>query len=113
VSRPQELQLELIRLASFNDFDGGRAVDDLLRSRELWTGVLMDAAGLVKLRDIGAGVWNVDTLYVLSSGTDDRALETLVRSWGPDSIGWIEGEAADRELGWSLSGLRVLSAWWD
>lgn len=38
----QKLQLELMRMASFNYFDGGKVVDDLVGNKGLWRGVVMD-----------------------------------------------------------------------
>ena len=110
MASPQELQLELIRRASFNDFDGDRVADDLLLHRELWSGALIDGLGLVKLRDLDQDVWNVDTLYVLSSGRDDESLEALARTWKPDALGWQEGDEAGSALG-VFDGRRILVGW--
>src|SRR5919202_2409129 len=84
ISKIQALQFQLIRRSSFNNFDGVRLTRDLLQHRRLWCGVIMDRLGndaLIKLRDIGSNEWNVDTLYVLSSRVNDRALSRLAGRW--------------------------------
>jgi hypothetical protein len=118
ISKIQALQFELIRRSSFNNFDGVRVARDLLRHRRLWCGVIMDRLGndaLIKLRDIGSNAWNVDTLYVLSSRVDDRALSALARRWRSDALQWVGGATADRLLGeiGSSPHHRILEVWWD
>ena len=118
ISKIQALQFELIKRSSFNNFDGVRVTRDLLRHRRLWCGVIMDRLGndaLIKLRDIGSNEWNVDTLYVLSSGVNDRALTTLARHWQSDALQWVRGAAADQLLGEGgvVPHRRILEVWWD
>jgi hypothetical protein len=118
ISKIQALQFELIRRSSFNNFDGVRVARDLLRHRRLWCGVIMDRLGndaLIKLRDIGSNEWNVDTLYVLSSRVDDRALSTLARGWQSDALQWVGGPTADHLLGEGgvVPHRRILEVWWD
>ena len=67
---------------------------------------------LIKLRDLGQGDWNVDTLYVLSSGANDRLLRKLAHRWHADVVNWVSGAAAGRLLGESASA-RILEVWWD
>ena len=105
----QDLQFELMRLASFNEFDGNRVADDLLANSSLWSGALIDRFDLIKLRDL-PNYWNVDTLHVLSTGRDDSALENLAQSWHADDVRWIDGEDALKLLG---GGGRILTVWWD
>jgi hypothetical protein len=115
VSQIQSIQFELMRRASFNSFDGARVARDLLRHRQLWCGALIDRVGtnaLIKLRDLGTGSWNVDTLYILSSGAKDGLLLSLARSWRADEIRWIGGSRASTLLGTSRH-YRILEAWWD
>jgi hypothetical protein len=121
---PQDLMLDLMRMSSFNAFDGDLVVDSLLEYRHLWQGAIFDRAAyftldrynegvktdpidFIKLRDIGAGYWNVDTLYLLPSEdtTSCRArLERLARTWAADEVDWINGCDA---------GPHVLRVWWD
>jgi hypothetical protein len=113
---PQELQLALMRSA---DPAGPRVADDLEQHRGLWSSALLTRSGapgelgsLIPLRDLSRGVWNADTLYVLSSGVDDAALERLAQTWEPDQMTWIEGAAASDLLG-SSRAARILYVWWD
>ncbi len=115
ISKIQAIQFELIRRSSFNSFNGVRVTRDLLRHRQLWCGAIMDRLGddaLIKLRDMGANDWNVDTLYLLSSGANDRSLSALARHWQADEIRWVTGRAASELLGTSGS-FRILEVWWD
>src|SRR5262249_16900550 len=80
----QEIQLELIRRSTFNDFNGEKVHASLLKHHDLWQAVLLDRqgvanyaiprhlliAGLIKLRDLPDNIWNADTLFIL---TDNRA----------------------------------------
>lgn len=113
----QALQFELMRRASFNNFDGERIVKELLAHPDLWEGVIMDRADyfyssalgetdakrrrerlakhqepvdLIRLRDIGEGYWNVDTVYLLPAEGKRRELEELVAGWGADEVGWMQ-----------------------
>jgi hypothetical protein len=98
----QEIHLELIRRATFNHLNGPKVVEDLEKHRDLWQAALIDRpSGVdIKLRDLPENHWNVDTLFILSSGKDDDKLELLAKSWRPDEVNWIEGK-------------RILSVWWD
>jgi hypothetical protein len=114
---PQELQLALMRSAAGPP--GPRIADDLERDRELWSSAMLtrsDAPGgfgsLIPLRDLSRGLWNADTLYVLSSGVDDPALERLAQRWEPDEVTWIEAAEASNLLG-SSRAARILRVWWD
>jgi hypothetical protein len=123
LSVAQRLQLDLMRLATFNHFNGDRVVDDLLANRDLWLAALMmRPAGpsfdfipnLIPLRDLSDGGWNVDTLYILARPGQKAALERLARAWQADELAWLEGEEAAQALGVSAqSDLQVLQLWWD
>lgn len=79
----QEIQFELIKRASFNNFNGKQIVKDLQKNKKLWKGVIMareaysKPINLINLRDIQKNTWNVDTLYILSNKKNDRKLEQL------------------------------------
>ena len=42
INRVQGINLELIRLAGFNNVDGNKVVQDLEANTDLWRGVVMD-----------------------------------------------------------------------
>lgn len=112
----QRLQFELMKAASFNQFDGDRVVSDLVGNEDLWQGAVMgsfETCPLVCLRDIKDGNWNVDTLYILSSGVDDEQLEVLAGSWHPDEVSWLTEEEALDLLGDDADAGTVLRVWWD
>lgn len=114
----QQLHLELIKRASYNQLNGKRVVTDLENNRELWKAALMDRAEhpmdlLIKLRDMQFGEWNVDTLFILSSGKDDRRLEELAQTWRANEIGWLPDEQFDRIRFKTMIDQRVLRIWWD
>jgi len=111
----QSIQLDLIRRSSFNNFDGPLVARELLQHRPLWCAAILDRLGddaLIKLRDIDANYWNTDTLYILSSGANNRALSALARHWRADATQWVKGAAASQLLGTSGQ-YQILEVWWD
>ena len=116
VTRCQELYLELMRLSSFNEFDGERVVGDLLAHRDLWQSCLMTRSepGLI-LRDLAEdppeGSNNVDTLYLLAEPEREWPLEALAGTWDAEEVGWVR--EGPRFLGGARAGVGVLMAWWD
>lgn len=126
----QVLLLELMRQASFNEFDGNRVASDLLANRHLWQACFIDRAAwfadarrreltsgrdplpqysiepidLIRLRDLPDGYWNVDTLYILPEDGADDELLALASTWAADEIHWIDGGDVRRT---------VLRVWWD
>jgi hypothetical protein len=127
----QEIQLELIRRTKFNAFDGELIYASLMKHRSLWQAVLLDRpglanygkpghllmAGLIKLRDLEANIWNADQLFILTSKRD-HALE-LVRiieeeDWGGEKpIVYDNQEETDSALGTGRQEYGLLSIWWD
>ena len=123
-NKVQKLQLKLIERASFNNFEGKKVVADLIEHKDLWRGVVMDRAGysfreqpsgevidLIKLRDIEDDYWNVDTLYILTSGKDDTKLVSLAKSWGADEIDWYDEEKSSDLMGGGDG--KILRIWFD
>ena len=93
INKTQKLVFELMKKATFNEFDGKKVVKDLIENRDLWRAVVMDREGyspynesllvidLIKLRDLEADVYNVDTVFILPADGDEvmRKLETLAK----------------------------------
>lgn len=115
----QEIQLKLIRLSSFNSFDGNKVADSLIANKYLWEGAIITRLNdLICLRDIKDDCWNVDTLYILPEKGFEEELKDLAGNWDADEINWIGGEEASRLLGEWSSDLEnnsriILSVWWD
>lgn len=123
----QEIQLELIRRRKFHAFDGERVAATLLEHRDLWDAVMMDrlaisnpgqlpSLGMVKLRDLPQGEWNVDTLYILAR-TKENA-QTLAeifatRSWKGMVEVHVDPDEIDSALGGAEPGQAIVSIWWD
>ena len=117
----QELQLELIRGTNRDELEGERVYRDLLARRDAWLAVLLDCwsppedHGLIKLRDLPLGIWNVDTLFVLAR--DDRAARQLARrkkAWRADEVHVHGREATRGALGGGVpSAARLVTFWWD
>ncbi len=129
-NRPQKLQFMQMLENAFNTFDPFRVIGDLLTHRHLWKGAVMDRAhvwypdgpnepprwetDLIKLRDIGRGVWNVDSLFILTETSHDAAWAAITENWLAD-LYWFEGQDI-----WHLvrtvnrdGRLKLLIAWWD
>ncbi|CAN5363343.1 hypothetical protein BH11PLA2_BH11PLA2_38570 [soil metagenome] len=125
----QEIQLELIRRRRFNQFDGQKTHDFLMKHRDLWIGVTMDRFGyisekadaaahwgLIKLRDLPGNRWNVDTLVVMTATRDQaHQLAKLIEESDleADTVE-VESEAnTGMALGSSPTNRGLVSAWWD
>jgi hypothetical protein len=112
----QQLQFELMKRASFNEFDGDRVVRSLEENRDLWDGVIMcrQYAEGISLRDIGDDYWSVDTVYILlRNGASDEALKKLAKTWEADEVDYLDEKEATSFLGTNTSDTRVLRVWWD
>jgi hypothetical protein len=115
VTKIQAIQLDLMRRSSYNNFDGKQVASDLLGHRRLWCAAILDRLGndaLIKLRDIDENYWNADTVYLLSSGADNRNLTRLARTWHADAVYWVNPTDVSQMLGTSES-FRILEIWWD
>lgn len=115
MTKAQELQLDLIRLASFNNFDGDRVANDLIDNRDLWVSCFMTRFGggdLIALRDLDVA-WNVDTLYMMVVKSKEDKIKKLIDGWWVDSIRWLTRDEAQRRLGCSPVTESVVELWWD
>lgn len=116
ISLIQELHFELLKQAKFNNLDGPQIVKDLLNYPHLWKSVMAGRfyhQDLIHLRDMADNFWNIDSLAILSTRRNNRRLEELVDSWGPDSIDWLNVEEASELLGTISEEQELLLAWWD
>ena len=111
----QEIQLELIRRHQHNYFEGEEVAADLMAHQEWWEAVLMDtSAGLVKLRDLKKNLWNVDTLYILTTNEHSaRRLARLAERWLADTVTVYDEEETNSELGGGIEQQRLVTMWWD
>ena len=121
MNKVQELNLELMRLASFNCYDGERVVKDLREHEDVWNGAVMtrlDSGELIALRDVADDYWNVDTLYILPKAGKEDELMILALHWDADEVDWIAGREAVHYLGEYSRELEanpkaMLRIWWD
>ena len=119
MNKVQELNFELMRLASFNDYDGEKVVSDLKAHTDLWSGAIMTRLeSLIQLRDITNDYWNIDTLFILPRHGKEDELFALAKDWNADSIYWMRGYEAINLLGMYTKELEanpkaILRLWWD
>jgi hypothetical protein len=124
----QDIQLELIRRHRYNEFDGQRVYDFLMKHRDLWRAVIMDRLGyvsknetganwgLIKLRDLPVNRWNVDTLIFM---TDSAATaEQLARLLDEAGLGGEKAVVESHETTCAALGVYpceqgLVSVWWD
>lgn len=119
ISRMQEIQFDLMKVASFNDFNGEQVVKDLLANRELWQGALMKTYGIT-LRDLPDNDFNVDTLMISVRRSKVAEFLKLTEGWVVDEcdeIGhgmenwdnrdyWLGSSSDEKEFA-------VYRLWWD
>ena len=128
----QKIQLERVRVSSFNNFDGELVARDLAANEDLWTGFVwgrFQYFELIELRDIPQGYLNADTLMILTTKEKWEKLSRIVEKWHVDEVGWaiqdgkllFEGSMAPRterdffgNYGAGLgNGEMVVRLWWD
>jgi len=110
----QEIQLDLIERASFNQFDGEQVKQDLKANKDLWKGVIIgrfDKSLLIPLRDIADNIWNVDTLMILPQSGKENELLELAAGWCADDVELLEGKEISLMYGGRED--KVLRVWWD
>src|SRR5689334_6928727 len=112
----QDIQLELLRRTRFNALDGERVCASLRQHRHLWLAALLDrpgvpdyaepsyllTAGLIKLRDLPANIWNADTLFLLTPTrreADQLARVAEEEDWGGEVHLYGNQVEIDRALG--------------
>lgn len=111
ITHPQGLLLDIIRLSSFNEFDGEKIVDDLVAHQDLWEAVLMiqESGAGITIRDLPRGYHSVDTLLIMVPESKEKSLRALTKGWKADTVSWVKNPS--RFLGGGKGS--VLSLWWD
>ena len=112
----QNLQFELIKRATFNEFDGKKVVESLKANKDLWRGVIMGRfmySYLIPLRDISDNYWNVDELFIEAMPGREKELFLLANTWSADTVSWIDREEISMLIGTSPYKGSVLYLWWD
>ncbi len=129
ISEVQRHVFALLRLVNFNEFDGTKVVEDLLRWRRLWTSVMADwlsystgtrfepVCDLRRLWFLSENEWMVDTVHILTSGADDALLRRLIEEhWEGAALYVLSAD----EIEWNLNTGATLSenrhvyrVWWD
>jgi hypothetical protein len=135
INKIQELQLELMKLSSFNNFNGEQVVKDLIENKNKWIGCIWGRFvffDLLPLRDISQGIWNTDTLYILTQKENIKFFEEKAKEWQADEFGWVEEIKNEKgntkyifhgifegnekfyiRFGSCLGELIVIRIWWD
>jgi len=87
----QEAVFNLMKLSSFNDFDGEAVVKSLIENEKIWKGAIWGRftyLQLIPLRDIAEGHYNADTLMISVREKYIKDFIKLARSWKADEIGY-------------------------
>jgi hypothetical protein len=115
INKIQELNLELIAAATFNNFDGDKVAEDLLNNKDLWKSCIMtrENNSLITLRDLEDNEWNTDTLFILAEPGEENNLKFLADNWQADEISWLNQEQTNFRLGQYGPICKVLKIWWD
>ena len=116
ISSAQELVFEMMKNASFNEFNGEKVVESLKTNRLLWRDAWMGRTGgyadLVVLRDLHEDHINIDELFIIAAEGKATELKALAETWKADEVGWLTKEDTQRQLG-TGDRLKVLRVWWD
>jgi hypothetical protein len=97
----QDLHFELMRRASFGNFDGEMVVNILKEHRDLWKGAIMGRYDLLALRDISNDQWNVNTLFLTPAiGKEDELEGLAVMKLNADAEHWVGGPYEEAFLRW-------------
>jgi len=105
-SKAQNLMFELMKIASFNSFDGEQVVADLKENASHFKGAIFTRlyhCPLIVLRDINIE-YNADTLYLLVEKKEDIDFwADFIEKWNVDEFGWAGGEETDGAIDRSVS----------
>lgn len=94
LNQPQWIQIERVKITSYNDFDGGKIAQSLINHADLWDSMVFGRftyGTLIELRDLHEDCINADEMYLLT--TRDRVeklLEAINSEWDANEIGWID-----------------------
>lgn len=91
INPAQKLQLDRLRLGSFNNMDGDLVADSLVENYDLWDSCMFGRFGysdLIELRDLPEGHLNADTLIILTDKARWEKLEKIIGTWHADEIGY-------------------------
>ena len=131
INEIQAIHLELMKRATFNNFDGERVVRDLIKNKRLWEGCLMIRdigcgfrhhippkvdylnSDLIPLRDMPENYWNVDTLYVIVKKEHLKKFIKMTRKWAIDDRQILKKEEAEQRLGSYPVKDDIVMLWWD
>ena len=96
ITKAQKTVLELMKLSSFNKFDGEEVVNDLQKHKTKWTGVIWGRFAncpLIILRDIADGYYSGDTMYLSCPAKYVSDVRKLASKWRADEVGYYcDGE---------------------
>jgi hypothetical protein len=120
----QELNFELMKRGSFNDFDGEKIVKSLQDHSDLWIGAYMvqesyEEQNLISLRDLNHylpdDVWNIGTLFISTKQGKEDELLKLVESeeWNADEVDYIKEDELWKMMGTGQPNFQVLRVWWN
>lgn len=124
ITNAQDLQLQLLELARFNNLDGPRVASDLRSNLDLWRSAmlvrltepvfqklenpvtrttppvpLVNRVDLICLRDLPDNFINLDTLFIMTEPGMASRLELTAGTWCPDALQWFTVQEARRALG--------------
>lgn len=132
INPAQRIQLERLKLGSFNEFDGEQVAQDLEEHSDLWQSFVFGRfkySQLIELRDLHGGDINADAIYALVPKNKLDSFLKMAKKWKPNELGYYyqEGEKTHTEgtvsyrsdelhmaLGACLEKNQILiRLWWD
>jgi hypothetical protein len=124
MNRPQQLQLERVRITEIEALHGERIARDLETNEALWDAFVFGRfhlLELIELRDLPYGYLNADTLYVLTTQGRLPDLLRLAETWAGEvswhsncDPGFATRDGFERDWGGPLEDEQVVvRVWWD
>lgn len=109
VNTAQMLVFDLVKMASFNGFDGEHCVKYLIKNKEKWAGVMPEWEDYA-LRDIDDNTFHMDTLLIKCKDEKSASefLPLLKKNLNPDEASLEEDRHDYRE-----KSKRIIRLWWD
>lgn len=106
---PQQIQFELLKLCPKFKDNYLNIIQSLIDNESYWDTMIVDNPLMVKLRDLSEGIWNADTIYIMTHHRE--IMEAVIEGWNPSAWEWVSD--VDDFLGGADVDCHVIKIWFD